>query len=344
MEAVSFPKPAFKAMNALFVPVELVWGQQTDAIQPFGVRSFPNFAVLDAGGKAVVPPGATLQRLLILKPIVEAVTELMNTQVRLALESHRVPAQADVVLAQVALLQASGQGEVAGQWLAKAVADPRVRPEQLAVLKAYRGLEMRREGKLAEGLALLQEVAPTLKLREAAPAEAATVKGPAPFVVAGAKVDFGVVASDADAHLAADALAWLSGLAGDIPAPAGLDAATLARGAAALATVLNRPQEAAPWLAAYSARAGDQAYRDQPGAIYADGLVKLAQGKLGRAARRLLNLVQFMPEAGFSPQAGVLAYETAKTAGDADLAKRAAQLLQDTYGTRLPQALKARLM
>lgn len=327
----------------MYVMLELKAPEDARIIANYGVRAYPNFAVLDAEGQAKIPPGRTLGEIVMRKPPLEAAAILMSFHYRSCYEAGAVPPSADVVMAHVNLLRAYGEPDRAEAWLEGALGNPTVERSELNCLRVYRALALRREGQAEEGLALLREVAPALTLAEASEEQAAGLEhGIAPFTVARGETLFGVVSSDADARLTCDALTWLSGMEGDVPAPDGLAADELAVGLATLAVVLNRPGDAAPWLAAYKASRGEGDVV-RASALLAEGIVLAAEGKLAEAAERLFVIVQYASHEPFGPLAGVLASEAARAAGDEQTARRNVTVTLETWGALFPEHLKPRL-
>jgi hypothetical protein len=339
VEAGCFPKPAFRAIASQYVMLELHWSRDQKVITKYGVSSFPNFAVLDGAGAVLVPPGRQLRDIVCGRPPGETAGILMGHQYSRWEESGKVPPSADVVIAQLDLLKSYGEAERLTKWLEKALAPDALAPEALACVQVYDALELRREGKLEEGLALLGAAVPALTFAEA-PADS---PGVAPFTVAHGETPPGAVSSDTAARLVYDALAWLATLEAGLPAEPTGDEPTLAVAAVSLAAVLDRPAEGAPWLAALRGKAGKETFARYPSAILADGLIMAAEGRLADGARRLLNVVAYDPGAAWAPAAGVRAYELAKQAGDQALADEAAKLVKETYVERLPEALAQRL-
>lgn len=351
---MSFSKPAFRVASSAFVLLELAYGKANKDIAQYGVRSFPNFAVLDAEGKVRVPPNSMLTGVVMNKPPVETVSALLSYHYRSCLEGEGTPCRADLILQHVAFLKAYGETTAADEWLQKSLANPKAKPEDLNVLKVYKALALRRAGNKTESFALLKEVAPKLYFQEPEPEVAVVGTTPKdsmtapqvdPFVVGDGKMTYGRVSSDADPILAAKALAWLSALpVGEgMPNPEGKEPAELLTGAVSLAAVLDKPMLAGAWLAAYKTALGEKAFQGAMSGVLADGLVMLAEGKLTEGAARLMVLVQYSPEESFAPWAGVLAVEAARKAGDKTAAESYARQITDTYGPRLAQELKTRL-
>lgn len=327
----------------MYVFLELKAREDARIIANYGVRAYPNFAVLDAEGQAKIPPGRTLGEVMMRKPPLEAAAILMSFHFRAWDEAGAVPPSADVVMAQVNLLRAYGETESAAAWLEGALGNPTVEKSELNCLRVYRALALRRQGQAEEGLALLHEVAPALTLAEATEEQAAGLEhGVAPFTVARGETLFGVVSSDADARLTCNALTWLNGREGDVPAPDGAAGEEASVGLATLAAVLNRPADAAPWLAAYRASRGEGDPLHAP-ALLAEGIILAAEGKHAEAAERLFVIVQYASHESFGPLAGVLAAEAARAAGDEETARRNATVTLETWGALFPEHLKPRL-
>lgn len=349
-----FSKPAFRVASSAFVLLELAYGKADKTIAQYGVRSFPNFAVLDAEGKVRIPPNSMLTGVVMNKPPVETVSALLSYHYRSCLEGEGTPCRADLILQHVAFLKAYGETTAADEWLQKSLANPKAKPEDVKVLKVYKALALRRAGSKTESLALLKEVAPQLYFQEpeaevavvgTTPKDSMAAPQVDPFVVSDGKMTYGRVSSDAGALLTTRALAWLSALpVGEgIPGPEGREPAELLTGAVSLAAVLNKPMLAEPWLAAYKTARGEKAFQGAMSGVLADGLILLAQGKLTEGAARLMVLIQYAPEESFTPWAGVLAVEAARKAGDKTAAEGYARQITDTYGPRLAQELKTRL-
>lgn len=308
----------------------------------YGVTSYPDFAVLAVDGAALLGPlNDEFWQGFFDRSAADTAAFLASYHHEHWARAGAVPASADVIIAQLSFLHAAGETHKAVDLIARALADRAVKPTELACLKAHRALELRRAGRLAEGLGLLQEIAPRLALREPSEEEAAGVAGlVAPFVVSRGEVALGVVSSAADARLVSNALTWLDGQEAGLPTPENLDGPDLASGALALSAVLNRPRDAARWLEALRAR-GDPLER--PALVLATGLVLAAQGESTEAVQHLLSLVTDHPGASFAPLAGVLACEVARRAGESDLAARCAQMTTETFGRLLRPDLAARL-
>lgn len=327
----------------MFVLLELHARDDARIIANYGVRSYPNFAVLDAEGEARIPPGRTLGEVVMTRAPQETAALLMSFHFRSWEESGALPPSADVIMAHVDLLRAYGEADLAEAWLERALAERDAQEAELNCLKVYKGLGLRREGRADEGLALLREVAPGLTIGEASEEQAAQrAHGVAPFTVSHEETLLGVVSSDADARLTSDALMWLDGLAGDLPAPDGLAGDDILVGLTTLAVVLNRPADAAPWLAAYKAsrEEGDPV---RASALLAEGIILAAEGNHARAAERLFVIVQYASHESFGPAAGALATEAARAAGDEATAERNATATLETWGPLLPEHLKPRL-
>lgn len=339
MEAGCFPTPAFRAISSQYVLLELLWGRDNRTIDKYGVRSFPAFAVLDGAGEVLVPPGRQISDIVRGRKPAEAAGALMGHQFSVWEQSERVPPSADVIIAQLDLLSAYGETDRSAAWLAKALAPDALAPDQQAAVQVYQALALRREGKLAEGLAILAALAPSLTFAEAPEG----TPGVAPFTLWRGEAPLGAVSSDTAARLVTDALVWLGTLEPGIPAEPTGEAPALLTGALSLSAVLGRAAEAAPWLAAWKEAAGENAFSLAPAGIYADGLIIAAQGRLVDAARRLLNVVTYDPGAPWAPQAGVQAFELAQQANDEALAAEATKLVTDAYAERLPEALAQRL-
>ena len=327
----------------MYVLLELDARKDGRIIANYGVTRYPSFAVLDAEGEPKIPPGLTLGEVVMRRPPLETAALLMSFHYRSWEEAGAVPPDADVVMAQVDLLKAYGETDRAEAWLEGALGNPTVEKAELNCLRVYRALGLRREGQAEEGLALLREVAPALTLAEASEEQAGQLAhGVAPFTVARGDTLHGVVSSDADAGLTCDALTWLSGLEGDVPAPDGLASDEMAVGLTTLAVVLNRAGDAAPWLAAYKGARGEGDPM-HASALLAEGIILAAEGKHAEAAERLFVIVQYSSHKSFGPLAGVLATEAARAAGDEATAGRNATATIETWGPLLPEHLKPRL-
>lgn len=347
-----FSKPAFRVATSAYVLLELNEATASETIADYEVDAFPNFAVLDAEGKVLLPPNSTLSQVVCSYPPVQTVSSLLGYHYQSCLEGGTA-CRADTILQHLTLLAATEQSTAAEQWLQKSLTNPKAKPEDVRVLRVYKALALRRAGKKAEGLALLKEAEPKLTFQEpeaeavaeTAPKGSMTPRQVEPFVVSDGKVAFGRISGDADPQLTAKALTWLSALpaGAGIPAPEGKEPAELLSGAVSLAAMLNKPLVAAPWLAAYKTALGDKAFEGATSATLADGLILLAEGNLKEGARRLMAFVQAAPEETFAPWAGVVAYEAASRAGDLTLSETYARQVSDIYGARLPQDLKERL-
>jgi hypothetical protein len=329
----------------MYVLLELDAYKDEAAIAPYGVQSYPNFAVLDAAGKAKIPPGRQLSDIVRAKPPLDAANALLAFQVTAAEEAGVVPPSPDVLIAQLDMLAAFGEDARRDALLAGALRS--YEQDDLGaypVLQTWQGLLLHRTMDTDNGLSILRTVAKSLTITRASDADAACLAHPLrPFVVAGNGERVGIVNGDVDAHLLSSALLMLD-MFGTMPAaPDGLDVDRVKAWSANLAAVLNRPAEARPWLDAYKKLAGDGAFKSDPEMILVDGLVISAEGRDATDTRRLLTLVQLAPGESYSPLAGVLAFEAATRAGDAELAARAKTLTTDTYGTRLPKYLADRL-
>ncbi len=336
-------KPAFRLVSAVFNLVELDAKADKRLVDSYQVETFPNFAVLDGAGKLKAPPGPYIATVIAQKTPQEASAALLSLYQRLYTEDRTAPASAEPNITVLEFLKAYDQATEAEAWLARALANPRARPGDIACLKVYQALALRRGGKPAAGLKLVQETFPALGFREAPPVAGPAAPALAPVVVSRGEITYGIMPPTVDPRLAWQALDWLSALTGAVPAPAGLDEGALAIGAIALGVVLGREAEAAPWLEAYRAAAGGQGFRKRPAAVLVDGIIMRAQGRASEAASRLIGLVKYAPAESFSPLAGVLACEAAQAAGEADNASRCARLVRETYGALLPADLQARL-
>lgn len=319
--------------------LELLWGRDSRDIQKYGVRAFPAFAVIDSAGEVLIPPGNQISGIIRGRKPVEAAAALMAHHFGVWEQDDELPPSADVIIAQLDLLASYDQPSRREAWLQKALASEALAADQQAVIQVYRAIELRRAGELADGLAALAAVAPSLTVAEAPEG----TPGVAPFTLARGDIALGTVSCDVAARLLTDALVWLSSLESGIPAEPAGKIPVLLTGALSLSAVLGRAAEAAPWLEAWKAQAGAKGFAQSPSAIYADGLIIAAEGRPADAARRLMNVVTYDPGAAWTPLAGVQAFELARQAGDEALAAEASELVTDTYAERLPEALRTRL-
>lgn len=335
---ICLSKPAFLSIGSAYVLVQLDANEYEELTDRYGVTQFPNFAVLDAEGEVKVPTGTAIGEILFSKPPLECADVLLNLHYRLWTEAERVPPSADVVIAQLELLRAYSEVEAYDDLLQKALANPDAAPEEVPCLTVYRGLELRREGDLEEGLQVLARAAPGLTLAEG---DEGT---PAPFAISRDGTLLATVGSDVDARLLADALRWIGRAEGDLSSPPrpGAGADELAEGATALA-VLGRTGEAEVWLNAYKAASEGKAPADRMRTVLVDGLCLSARGEHAKAAQRLAVVVRYAPWEGYAQWAGTLATEAARAAGDAQAEKHYAQLTADTFGSRLRKGLRARI-
>lgn len=332
-------------ISSMYVPLWLNLNDQGPAIEALGIQGFPAFGILDAGGKPLISPaGRDLDDPIRGHEPIEAATWLMAYHYQHWSEINARPPSAAVIIAELESLRADKQTDKADAWLARALADSDLMMREKDCLKLYKALMLRKAGKTDEGLKLLQEVASKLTVREATAEEAGKVdKAIAPFVLGRGDVVYGTVSSDVNARLAHNAILWLTDLKGDLLKPDDLAAEETHQGTVALATVLSRPLDAVPWLAAYRQKSGDQKLARDPALMLAEGMILAAQGKCDPAAHELAGLAQLMPGRSYSPLAMVLASECAKKAGMTDPAAACAQWVKDTYGPRLAPELAERI-
>lgn len=335
---ICLSKPAFLSIGSAYVLLQLDAYDYEALADQHGVTQFPNFAVLDADGRVKVPTGTAIGEILFNKPPLECADVLLNLHYRLWAEAKKVPPSAEVVIAQLELLRAYSEVEAYDGLLRDALANPDAAPEEIACLRVYHGLDLRREGELEEGLQLISRAGSGLRFAEAD--EGAS----APFTISRGETLLATVGSDADARLLADALRWLGRAEGDLASPpeAGASADELAQGATALA-VLGRTAEAEIWLTAYKAATEGKAPADRMSSVLADGLCLRAGGQHAKAAQRLAVVVRYAPWESYAQWAGTLATEAARAAGDRQAEQHYAQLTADTFGSRLRRDLRVRI-